>query len=358
MKAGMFLLITACAGTPTVATTVTSTTVPSTTVPSTTGAPPATTTTVATPQGLFSDGVDQSPVVAAPPGSAAYLSPIGVVDVDGTRYLAVNGFDDDTGVRGVSLFEETEGAWTVAAGPIAVDLDLEDPGPIGSSLLQGADGTWFLYGWGSPLGEPESSIVWLAMAPDLFGDWTVQTEPVLVKGDTGEWDDEGVLFPSVVATDEGFTMLYDGFGSLDGDHVGLAHSTDGVRWEKYNDLTTEGVFEESDPVFGPNPDGDFDARSVQVGRLVATPANWVLVYMGIPPGRGPSRVGVATSPDLLNWDRRGEALSESDIPLPNAGLHTIEVAYLDGQLELFVEVLTDVDSAVWRAVAAIGAVAG
>lgn len=53
----------------------------------------------------------------------------------------------------------------------------------------------------SPLGEPESSIVWLATATDLFGEWTVPTEPVLVKGDTGEWDDEGVLFPSVLTTE-------------------------------------------------------------------------------------------------------------------------------------------------------------
>ena len=48
----------------------------------------------------------------------------------------------------------------------------------------------------------------------------------------------------------GFTMLYDRFGSLEGDCVGLAHSSDGVRWEKYNDLTTE-AFQESDPVFLP-----------------------------------------------------------------------------------------------------------
>jgi hypothetical protein len=36
--------------------------------------------------------------------------------------------------------------------------------------------------------------------------------------------------------------------ALEGDHVGLAHSTDGGRWEKYNYLTTQGVLEESDPV--------------------------------------------------------------------------------------------------------------
>ena len=47
MKAGMFFLITACAGAPTVATTVTSSTT----------APPTTTTTVATPQTLFAEGV-------------------------------------------------------------------------------------------------------------------------------------------------------------------------------------------------------------------------------------------------------------------------------------------------------------
>jgi hypothetical protein len=55
--------------------------------------------------------------------------------------------------------------------------------------------------------------------------------------------------PTMLIT--GFEMLYVGFGSLEGDHVGLAHSSDGVRWEKYNDLTTDGVFERSDPVFLP-----------------------------------------------------------------------------------------------------------
>ncbi len=338
----MFLLVAACAAAPAVTTVATTATGPTTT--------PA--------QELFAGSVDQEPVAIPEAGSAAYLSPIGVVNIDGSRYLAVNGFDDDPDARGVFLFEEASSAWLMAAGPIVVDLDLEEPGPIGSSLVQGPDGRWFLYGWGSQLGEPESSIVWLATATDLSGEWTVHAEPVLVQGGTGEWDDEGVLFPSVVVTDEGFTMLYDGFGSLEGDHVGLAHSTDRVRWEKYNDLTTDGVFEESDPVFGPDPDGDFDASSVQVGRLVATPAAWVLVYLGIPPGRGQSRVGVATSPDLANWQPWEEVLRATDIPTENLGLHTIEVAYINEQLELFVEVLTDAGSAVWRATAPLDVLTG
>ena len=307
---------------------------------------------------LFAAGVGEAAVANPEEGSASYLSPIAVIEADGTRYLAVNGFDDDPGRRGIFLFEETAEVWSLADARIVTDLDLEAPGAIGSTLVRGRDGTWFLYGWGAPSGESDSSIVWLARASDLFGPWTVNPEPVLTKGGVGEWDDEGVLFPSVVATDQGFTMLYDGFGSVEGDHVGLAHSTDGVRWEKHNDPATDGVFEESDPVFGPDPEGDFDARSVQVGRLVATPDAWVMLYMGVPPGRGPSRIGIATSPDLINWDRRGMGLRETDIPVDNTGLHTIEGSYLDGMLEIFVEVLTERESTIWRATAPLAVVAG
>jgi hypothetical protein len=51
-------------------------------------------------------------------------------------------------------------------------------------------------------------------------------------------------------------------------------------------------------------------------------------------------------------------LAGSNIPSENRGLHTIEALYEGGNLELFVEVLTDVDSAVWRAIAPLQAVTG
>jgi hypothetical protein len=72
-----------------------------------------------------------------------------------------------------------------------------------------------------------------------------------------------------------FTMLYDWFGSLEGDHVGLAHSTEGARWEKYNDLATSGVVEESVTGFGPDRTVTSMLCGVRVGRLGATPADWV-----------------------------------------------------------------------------------
>jgi hypothetical protein len=42
----------------------------------------------------------------------------------------------------------------------------------------------------------------------------------------------------------------------------------------------------------------------------------------------------------------------------NHGLHTIEIAYRNGHVELFVEVLADEDSAIWRAVAPVDAITG
>jgi hypothetical protein len=287
---------------------------------------------------------------------AAYLSPIGVVGDKGARFLAVNGFDNEPLKRAVLLFEMKEGGWEPTGDPIKVDLELESPGPIGSSLVRGPDGGWLLYGWGSPVGQPNSSIIWLAQAPELTGPWTVEEEPVLAKGSAGQWDDEGVLFPSVAVNNDGFSMLYDGFGSLDGDQVGLANSTDGINWVKFNDPATADGFEDSDPVFGPDPEGGFDSRSVQVGRLVATPSAWLMVYMGVPPGSGPSQVGVATSTDAVVWERLGVGLAAEDVPVPNLGLHTVDLTYANGILELFVEVLTDTNSTVWRSTMLLNAI--
>ena len=83
-----------------------------------------------------------------------------------------------------------------------------------------------------------------------------------------------------------------------------------------------------------------------------------MVYMGVPSGRGPSRVGVATSADLLGWERRGLGLQESDIPFENTGLHTVEASYVDRRFEIFVEVLTERESTVWRATAPLAVIAG
>jgi len=50
-------------------------------------------------------------------------------------------------------------------------------------------------------------------------------------------------------------------------------------------------------------------------------------------------------------------LREADIPVDNTGLHTVEGSYLDGMLEIFVEVLTERESTVSRATAPLAVVA-
>jgi sucrose-6-phosphate hydrolase SacC (GH32 family) len=84
----------------------------------------------------------------------------------------------------------------------------------------------------------------------------------------------------------------------------------------------------------------------------------VMVYMGFPRGRGPSSVGMAISRDLIVWDRLGIALAPDDIPREHLGLHTVEIAYRDADLHLFVEVLTETDSLIRHSVIPIASING
>ena len=73
--------------------------------------------------------------------------------------------------------------------------------------------------------------------------------PILTPGSSGEWDELAVRTPSVIATEDGYTMFYGGFQN-DSASIGKAFSEDGIRWEKYDDVsTTDAPYAKSDPVF-------------------------------------------------------------------------------------------------------------
>jgi predicted GH43/DUF377 family glycosyl hydrolase len=82
--------------------------------------------------------------------------------------------------------------------------------------------------------------------------WTRQNDgnPVLDLGSAGEWDDHNVGHPTVIRDGPMLKMWFRGSRSsgIIGS-IGLATSTDGVSWTKYNDpLTTTSLFANSDPV--------------------------------------------------------------------------------------------------------------
>lgn len=68
--------------------------------------------------------------------------------------------------------------------------------------------------------------------------WQVSAQPVLSPGEFGSWDDFGVREASILRTEKGFTMFYKAVAFSGQERIcgiGMARSTDGVTWQKFND---------------------------------------------------------------------------------------------------------------------------
>jgi hypothetical protein len=148
------------------------------------------------------------------------------------------------------------------------------------------DGTWVLYFSGSYSYDMVAGLVGRATASAPTGPWIVDPEPVLKPGETGEWDAGIIGHVDIILVEEGYIMYY---SSDQG--IGMATSTDGIHWTKYDDPTTlEAPFADSDPVIAiPAPYGQHDPN------VVRTRNRWQMVYRS---NRG---LEYATSADGVHW---------------------------------------------------------
>jgi predicted GH43/DUF377 family glycosyl hydrolase len=178
---------------------------------------------------------------------------------------------------------------------------------LATSALIEDDGTWVLYfrTWESG-GTLARSSMGRATAPDPDGPWTPDPERVLQPGPQGSWDDVQAAPGSVLKTDDGYVMFYAGNKKA----VGMATSTDGITWTKYNDPTTSGPeFGASDPVFGVSKGAPtWDDVEVYQPRVVQSPEGFVMLYTatGSAPGMGRAAHGMAISEDGIHWTRLPE----------------------------------------------------
>jgi predicted GH43/DUF377 family glycosyl hydrolase len=98
------------------------------------------------------------------------------------------------------------------------------------------------------------------------------SNPVLTPGSLGEWDD-GLLFvggAGVLFHNGYYYMSYIGGRNWNDPQWqnGLAFSTDGITWTKYNDTTTTNhPYAESDPVLSPSP-GEWDGHCAESMTLM------------------------------------------------------------------------------------------
>jgi len=119
--------------------------------------------------------------------------------------------------------------------------------------------------------------------------------PVMVKGETGSWDDRNVGFPCVILVDETYHMWYDGNWDNQGNtNNGIGHATslDGIQWTK--DILN--------PILTKGPEVWESLCITQASVLfVDSDSLFHMWYAGW--GDGPGHIGHATSADGTHWTK-------------------------------------------------------
>jgi predicted GH43/DUF377 family glycosyl hydrolase len=272
-----------------------SSTVPTSTPSSTatSEAPSADETVTASPRSTRATGVltrlVDEPVVD-PADGERYTNPGVVIEQEGTLHLLLNSFSRWPGDSVVHHHTSTDGGttWELAdPDPVLTNGDVPYADRIAfvTAAVIEDDGSWtaYLYTYD---GETTRAVIGRATAPGPGGPWTVDPEPVLEPGEDGAWDGVRLAEPAVARTDDGYVMWFVGFGRGSVAAIGMATSADGITWTKRDG-----------PVFtGEEP---WTQGSVDGPQVLPTADGYRMTYGS--PARRNFTVGVATSPDGINW---------------------------------------------------------
>ena len=305
--------------------------------PSATNAPaPSTTSLPSTLHGVVPD----EPLM--PLGSvegADYLFVSATVSEGDVGHAYLIGFrDNDKHVFHVTI---TDGLATVDPadpGVDALDLDLEHPGPMPTSIIQQEDGVWVMYGFGVPSSIGATPIFWRAVSDSPSGPWR---DPTIVfeVGGPGAWDGAWIDFPTVSAIQGEMSMLYEGASDAEpnASHLGIASSPDGVEWSR----------PESPSV---SPESCRDVVSIRMPRLLQGETGWLLAFSAITGGEEepPIRLAMGQDPLAPSCADAEVAFSADDLP-SSGGIHSHALIQTESGPALLVESLNQEasGSSVW-----------
>jgi predicted GH43/DUF377 family glycosyl hydrolase len=220
------------------------------------------------------------------------------------------------------------------------DVPYADIMIFASSVIVQDDGTWVLYFliWDT---SNIPGAIGRATAPSPTGLWTADPEPVFLPGEPGSWDASQVTQPSLLPNEagDGYLMYYTGVDANGVERIGLATSSDGITWARYNDpATTELLYAQSDPVLEPGTEDEWDVRGAARGRVVRAPEGYAMMYRTPISGSG-FTYGLAVSMDGIHWTKyaNNPILERTDISRAT-GLFFPTFAYHDGVYYFFIEV--------------------
>jgi predicted GH43/DUF377 family glycosyl hydrolase len=197
---------------------------------------------------------------------------------------------------------------------LKADSEGYDAFGVGAPVVIQTDSVWIMYfnclervDWGP------GPYIGMAISKELQGPWIKGKEPVLTTGKRGAWD-SGFVFPSsIIRCDDGSLMLYytggTDFATNENIFIGLAFSSDGRKWKKYNDpATAEPQYAESDPVLITGKKGDWDEEYVWTPCVFRVSGGYGMIFGGLKMENDIRflSAGYATSPDGIEWKKYEE----------------------------------------------------
>jgi len=223
-----------------------------------------------------------------------------------------------SGIKAIGLATSTDGYhFNKFEGNPILEADKRgfDAYGVAQSKVIKTDTGWVMYFNGMELaGWGIGAAIGIATASSLEGPWTKSELPLLTSGHKGEWDAEFLKLGSVlISVDQQYIMYYTGgkdYMSQDEFHIGMATSTDGINWKKYNDpVTRQHPFAESDPVLKTGNPREWDEAIVLAGYISKISDGFEIYYTGAkkitltPKTRQMTSFGYATSYDGIHWHK-------------------------------------------------------
>lgn len=124
---------------------------------------------------------------------------------------------------------------------------------------------------------------------------------VIERGASG-WDNKSVHHPCCVKSGSTYYLFYSGASTGDAGivkHIGLATSTDGINWTKTA----------SNPVISTGAPGQWDDDYIRPSAPIKIFNTWYMWYWGY--DGSVHSMGLATSPDLITWTKKGQVLTHA-----------------------------------------------
>jgi hypothetical protein len=236
-----------------------------------------------------------------------------IINHEHVLYLFYQGLDKN-GIKAIGLAISKDGCrFDKFEGNPVLEPDGQgfDAFGVGQPVVLQTDSGWVIYfNAMERIGFGAGPFIGMATSQSICGTWIKSDEPVLTAGSLGEWDAEFLKIGSVLLLeDHSYIMYYTGGNDWflqTGLSLGMATSTDGISWHKYNDpVTTQHPYTESDPILVQGSPGEWDSDGVLAGCVVARESGFELYYSGFR-GTGNEQIvsiGYATSQDGIHWEK-------------------------------------------------------